>query len=86
MIQQTSLQAFTNVCVSLGERQQRVLDFFYKHKDHDFTNTEVADRLLLPINCVTPRVNELRKKGLLIFSQRRYCFVTGRYVMAWRLK
>ena len=86
MLQQTSLNAFNTITEQLGERQQRIIEFFYKHNGHDFTNTEIADQLLLPINCVTPRVNELRKKGLLIFSQQRYCFITGRKVMAWRLK
>jgi len=86
MLQQTSLIAFNNIVSGLGERQQRVIDFLNKHKGCDFTNTEIADHLLLPINCVTPRVNELRKKGLIVFSQKRYCFITGKMVMAWRLR
>ena len=84
MIQQTSLKAyFEEVKPTLGKRQKVVLEAF-KCKEN-FTNTELADFLQWPINCLTPRVFELREKGLLEEIKRRSCKVTGRTAIAWSL-
>lgn len=47
------------------------------------SNSEIARHLGLPINCVTPRVHELRQKGRVVPAMKRPCKVTGRYVIAW---
>jgi len=85
MIQQTSLDAFSEVKDSLGERQLQVLNFFRTHRDLDFSNNELSWNLQLPINRVTPRVYELRSKGYLCHSLVRYCRITGKKVIAWKL-
>lgn len=83
-MQETSLIAyFGEVINSLGERQRSVLSAFM-HKE-DFSNAELAEFLQWPINTVTPRTNELVKRGLVVEGKRRACKVTGRTVIAWKL-
>jgi hypothetical protein len=90
MIQQTSLDAYSDIEDSLGERQLQVLRYFRElsktHPNLDFTNTELSFSLELPINRITPRVYELRNRGYLEQSQIRYCRITGKRVIAWKLK
>src|SRR3990167_8416897 len=84
-ISHTSLQAyFGEVVKTLGERQQMVLEAF-THKEN-FTNTELASYLQRPINTITPRVFELRAKGLLNLHCVRPCKVTGRVAKCWKIK
>ena len=81
--QPTSLDAyFSEILPTLGQRQREVLKEIAKHLD--ITNTELSDSLGIPINAITPRVNELVKKGLVVKSQIRKCKSTGRNVMAWK--
>jgi len=49
----------------------------------DHSNSEMAEALGWPINTVTPRVNELRKRGLITQVDTRKCKVTGRIVKVW---
>lgn len=85
MIQDTSLQAYYNeVKPTLGERQRVVYEAL-KTKE-DITNTELSLLLDWPINTVVPRVNELRKIGLVEDAGKRICRVTGRSVHSWRLR
>ena len=81
-IQQTSLFAYRNdILPNLGQRQQEVLKIF---KDgENYTNNEIAHILFIPINTVTPRVNELRKLNVVILSETRACKITGRTCCAW---
>ena len=84
MIQETSLLAYYNdVLPKLGEKQQVVLEGIIKSED--ITNTELSARLNLPINCITPRVHELREKKLVIESQKRKCKITYKQVIAWKI-
>lgn len=85
MIQQTSLDAWRDIQADLGRRQAQVLNVFLNYPGFNYTNTELSKVLGLPINQVTPRVYELRQKGLLVEATRRVCNVTGRVVIAWGL-
>ena len=67
----------------LGRRQRRVYELLTRHTD--LTNSEIALMLGWPINCVTPRTMELRKKDLVVKGRRRACTVTGNVVQAWRV-
>ena len=85
MIQQTSLEAWHDIQRDLGRRQAQVFNIFVTHPCFNYTNTELSRILGLPINQITPRVFELRQRGLLVEATRRVCNVTGRVVIAWRL-
>lgn len=61
-MQQTSLMAYSSLTdVKLGERQAQVLEAL--EEIQPATNRMVSVKSGLPINVVTPRMNELRKKG-----------------------
>lgn len=62
----TRLTAYLKIKPELGERQLSVLNALKELECA--TNTQIAKHLNLPINCVTGRTNELRKKGLVIYS------------------
>ena len=79
----TSLQAFEYVRDSLGERQSQVLDAIYKLQY--CTNTQIAKYLHIPINCVTGRTNELRKKDLVIKSHVSWDPLTRQKATYWKL-
>lgn len=82
-MQPTSLLAFAEVLENLGERQIIV----YKALLYLGTanNTQIAEYLHLPINCITPRIVELRKKGLVRKDRVDTCSITGKKTIYWRV-
>lgn len=84
-VTQTSLEAYREIQFNIGHRQAQVLKLFIYHPSFNYTNTEVSRILGLPINQITPRVFELRQKGILIEATIRKCNVTGRKCKAWIL-
>lgn len=88
-VQQTSLLAYRErVLPHLGESQRAVLEVVVDAtgKGFDMTNMEIAQVLRWSINRVTPRVLELRERGLVVEHGRRACGVTGNLALAWRVK
>lgn len=84
-IQETSLRVYRDeVEPTLGKRQKIVYEAF-KQKE-EWTNSELSSFLGIPINAITPRVFELRQKGLVQEAKRRPCKVTGRTCIAWEIK
>ena len=82
-MQPTSLEAYEKVKKTLGKRQAEVLSAF---RGGNATNAELADYLRRPINTITPRTNELVKKGLVKEYSKRWCAVTGHKAIAWYVK
>lgn len=58
----TSLVSWINLQPKLGERQYRV--WCVIRDKGPLSNGEISQELGWPINCVTPRVKELRKFGM----------------------
>lgn len=83
MIQQTSLFAFKEVQPKLPRSRRKVYDQIALQADA--TNNELSHQLNIPINQITPRTNELRKAGLVMFARTRACKMTGKPCMAWKL-
>lgn len=79
-MQPTSLSAYRDVQPYLGERQALVLGAL----EGEMTNSEIARAVNLPINVVTPRVFELRARGLVENAGKRACTITGRTALTWR--
>lgn len=69
----------------LGDKQASVMEVF-ENAGRNITNSELAFLLGWTINTVTPRVYELRKMGKLEKDEYRKCGMTGRNVIAWKLK
>lgn len=84
MISNTSLIAFDQIKEDLGNRQFEVYEGFKKLKYSN--NTMLSNYLKLPINIITPRTNELVKKGLLEFSHITTCPITRRKSKFWKVK
>ena len=81
----TSRMAYEGILPELADRQRMVLDYLREHdNDQGWTNSEMAFFLMMPINSVTPRVNELRQMGMVVFAIQRKCTQTGFTAKAWR--
>ncbi len=86
-MQGTSLDAFYKHLNTFGPRQQAIITFFQRNARHTFTNLELSRALNWPINSVTPRVKELREKGVLLLDCVRTCTASATHesAMAWKL-
>lgn len=85
MVRDTSLHAYHNHVVPiLGSRQKEVYEALKKLCYA--TNAMIARSLKLPINCVTGRTLELRKKCLVVKSHTSWCPVTKNKATYWKLK
>lgn len=87
-VQQTSLNAYKEMKDKIGTRQKEVLEEIRRMQNQgkDTTNMELSYSLNREINTITPRVLELRKAGKVELSTKRKCKITGREVMAWKIK
>lgn len=84
MIQQTSLSAYDDVKLRLGDKQMQV---YLCLKDIGVANNLIlSKRLKWDINRVTPRVLELREMGIIIKDSMRPCPITKRISWFWRIK
>lgn len=81
-VAQTSLAAFESILPTLSGRRKQVLEAMEKGSDYSFN--ELVRLIGLPINCITPRILELRKLGFVSRSGVRKCSVTGSEVYSWR--
>jgi DNA-binding MarR family transcriptional regulator len=71
----------------IGARQEAVRKLLMDSKEMGLpglNNREIAENLHLPINTITPRVNELRKMGFVENAGIAFDPVTKRRVMIWR--
>ena len=80
--QQTSIWAL-QALRDLTGRQAAVYNFIRHHGP--ISNLEIAERIGLPINSITPRVFELRAKGLVREAERGVSPITGRTVIMWEV-
>lgn len=85
--QQTSIEAWIDLNKSgtLGNKQSLVLSII-KQNEYGISNNEIAKVLGMAINSITPRVHELRAKGLVAEGRKRLCSVSGKSVIAWIVK
>lgn len=81
-IQDTSLQAYFDID-NLPEKRRVVYEAIKELGEA--CNLEIARHLNLPINCVTPRTNELVKLGLVTMAKKDITHITGKMVMYWEI-
>ena len=79
----TSLLAWAKTQEKLSAKQVCIWNML---KDCKFpvTNGELSRLLGWEINCVTPRVKELRDHGLVVNDGRRNCHKTGNPALTWK--
>ena len=82
-VRETSILAYCEVLENLGERQQEVYKSIKELKS--CSNSMISKYLNLPINCITGRVNELRKRGVVMQSKKDTCPITGKKVLFWKV-
>jgi len=82
----TSLFAYHGeVKQKMNKKQEAVMEVFYNLPKENITNAELSKILGWPINTITPRTNELVKKGKLIKDEMRKCEETGRSAISWKI-
>ena len=84
MIQKTSLEAYEEVKHNLGDKQAQVLNLL-ERVGRPITNSEISVSLGWSINRVTPRIFELREKGLVDEAGKKPCPITGRSALTWKI-
>ena len=82
MIQKTSLEAYRILEPQLGFHQETVYTMI--EQNPNCCNHDLSSLIGWEINRVTPRVKELRDKGLIICSGHKMDLSTNRRVMKWR--
>lgn len=82
-MQTTSLEAWGLIQKELGEKQFQALNELALGGAS--TNNELAERMGLPINRVTPRIHELRGMGLVRQATMRPCKITGFQAKVWEV-
>jgi len=82
MYQETSGIAFSGIQDSISEQQHIILETL--GEKGQASNMEIAKHLGWEINRVTPRIFELRTKGLVVAAVKRKCQITGNTCIAWR--
>lgn len=80
MIQQTSKQAYDKIISELGNRQYEV--FTLLREIEPVCNKEISKKLNMPINEITPRIKELRYKG--VVEEAYKAEYEGRKVIFWQ--
>lgn len=80
-MQQTSLLSYRRL-ERIGAKQLRCYELIEKGA---VCNWDIADRLHLPINSITPRVNELREMGLVEEAYKDINPATDRKSIYWRV-
>lgn len=82
MIQSTSQEAYDSIIETLGDRQHQV--FTCLRSIEPACNKAIANELCMPINEITPRIAELRYKG--VVEQAFKADYDGRKVIYWKIK
>ena len=81
--QQTSLWAYQEIQATLAPRQQQVYEAL--KRSEGMTNGELSSFLNVPINSITPRIFELREKGLVREKEKRICKSSGFRAITWEV-
>jgi predicted transcriptional regulator len=86
MIQETSLLAYTDIEErgDIETRQKKVIEALRVYGW--MSNMRLSKMLGWPINCITPRVKELREMNLVEEKCKQRCEYTGRLVIVWGLR
>jgi len=79
-IQATSMEAYNHAMRTLGARQRQV--FMVIKERGPLTNKEISAIMQRPINEITPRCKELRKKGIVEYAGTK--IIEGRRSITWK--
>lgn len=85
MTRLTSIEAYNELLKhgKLSDLQRQVLEVL--GRAGNFTAGEIANSIHRPINTVSPRLAELRRRGVVREHSTRSCSVTGKRCIGWVL-
>ena len=81
MATKTSIQAYKDIFCELGNRQKQVYDLL--KINIPMNNLMISKALNKPINSITPRIYELRKKNLVFHAFTKNCKFTSKQTKYW---
>ena len=90
-VRETSLLAYSEKLETIGEMQSEVYRVI-RNFNNGCNNKMIAKYMKLPINSITGRVNELRKRGLVIEDRKDICPITletegkTRMTLFWKVR
>jgi 5-enolpyruvylshikimate-3-phosphate synthase len=76
-VQYTSIRAYNQIACHLPDEQHRVFDIISQHPE-GMTIKEIARALMKDANEISGRIDELRKKGLIVRGLKKFCRITGK--------
>ncbi len=83
-VAQTSLEAYKEIIPQIGQKQFEVYQALKSL--NTATNAMIARHLNWPINCVTPRISELRNDEKLVgYSHTNVCPITKHKAQFWKI-
>lgn len=80
----TAIKSYHSIIDSLPEKRKEVFDMLKILKVA--CNMDISEALGLPINRITPRMNELVKLGIVVESHRAINPKTDKRVIYWKVK
>jgi len=81
--EQTKIMSYLELTpAEIGQRQRQVLEAL--RELGSASNRQLSAHIGIPINCITPRVKELRTLGVVIPVGTEFDYETRRPVMKWR--
>lgn len=80
MTRETQVKAYREIQNKLPKRHNQVLSIL---KTGNYTAQEIADKLNLPINCITGRIRELYMSGKVCEKGIKINPITKRKVVIW---
>lgn len=80
----TAVQSYHDIIDSLPERRKKVYQALLKIQPA--CNLDVSEHLGIPINQVTPRMNELVTLDVVTEDHRGMCKQTNRRVIFWKIR
>lgn len=85
-VQQTSLWAYRKLTLIKKESMYNKIIKFLSETQNAYSNREISELINKPINSITPRVKELRDKGIIINAGTQKDIYTEMTVNTWKLK
>jgi predicted transcriptional regulator len=79
----TAVQSYYEIISTLSDRRKRVYEALLEIQPA--CNLDISERLNLPINRITPRMNEMVGMGIVTEDHRGLCARTGKRVIYWKV-
>ena len=76
-VQYTSYRSYNEIACHLPDKQKKVFDVLTEHPN-GMTIKEIARALMKDANEISPRIDEMRRLGVVTRCIKKYCSITGK--------